>query len=274
MKADLLGILNSGYKNGECYTRAKQDSEDVEFWTTYGPKALAGTREFNNALNSRCITVPMERATRKVNMMMDRNTGAKLRMKLLDYRNKNLDQLPEFIELPFENGRNHELFMPLLQVMPKQYRELVIKCGLEQEKSRKVEDVTSFEGDVLRALLKVVKKTRESSVKVSGIFEEYRVISSESSDNLDKNQTKIKNRMGRTLKSIFHLTKAADKSYSVDIAKITRMMGRFTPDLSVEEFLGAINTLDKLGISGKSVMPVRNDITDFTNFTDSTEGGS
>ena len=195
-KGELVGILNSGYKAGDFYIRAKQESEDLEYWKTFGFKALAGTQDFNKTLNSRCIEIPMEKATRSIRKKLNKVRGSELRMKLLNYRNRNLFKPLDDVQLPFENGRNHELFTPLIQIMPEKHRELVIKCGLKQESSRKVEDATSFEGDVLRALLTVIKNNKSERIKVSEIFEEYKIQSDVDSEILDKGQKCIKNRIG------------------------------------------------------------------------------
>ena len=266
-KGELVGILNSGYKAGDFYIRAKQDSEDLEYWKTFGFKALAGTQDFSKTLNSRCIEVPMEKATRSIRNKLDKVRGLELRMKLLNYRDRNLFKPLDDVQLPFENGRNHELFTPLIQILPQKHRELVIKCGLKQESSRKIEDSVSFEGDVLRALLTVIKNKKSERIKASEIFEEYKIQSDVDSEILNKEQKRIKNRIGRMLKNKFHLEQAWNKAYHIDKEKIARMMQRYTPDLTVDEYLGAVYTLEKSVYSVGSVCPSTNEHTKHTDHT-------
>ena len=263
-KSELVGILNSGYKAGDYYIRAKRDSEDLEYWKTFGFKALAGTQDFNKTLNSRCVEIPMEKATRSIRKKLDKDRGSELRMKLLDYRDRNLFKPLDDVQLPFENGRNHELFTPLIQIMPEKHRELVIKCGLKQESSRRVEDSVSFEGDALRSLLTVVKNKKPERIKVSEIFEEYKVQSDVDSEILNKEQNSIKNRIGRVLKNKFHLEQAWNKAYRIDKEKIARMMQRYTPELTVDEYLGAVHTLEKSVCSVGSACPSTNEHTEHT----------
>lgn len=255
-KKELVGILNSGYKKGDNYIRVKQDdSGELEYLKTFGFKALAGTQDFTKALNSRCVEIPMERATRTIRKKIDEQKGSELRMQLLSYRFKNLLQsLPE-IELPFENGRNHEVFEPLIQVAPNEVRKIIIDYGLRLEGSRKIEESTSFEGDVLRATLKIVKNNTIGKFMAKDVYEAFKDETDMDADYLSKNEGSIKNKIGRVLKNKFHLEKGHHKEYFIDKPKLYRLMKRYAPDLNAEEYLGNLDNfvgLEKSGQSGQS----------------------
>ncbi len=274
-KTELVGILNSGYKAGDNYIRAKQDSGDLEYWKTFGFKALAGTQDFTKTLNSRCAEIAMERATRPIRKKIDKEKASELRMQLLDYRLKNLSKPFEEVNLPFENGRNHELFEPLIQIAPSQHGKMIIDYGLKLEGSRRIEEETSFEGDVLRATLKVVKNNTSGRFTARNVYEAFKDETDMDADYLSKNEGSIKNRIGRVLKNKFHLEKGHHKDYSIDKAKLYRMMKRYTPDLAdkAEEYLGNLDSFlhpEKSGQSGQSGLSSTNKSTDSTDSTDST----
>lgn len=256
-KTELIGILNSGYKKGQYYVRAKQDSEDIETWITFGFKALSGTQDFVKTLNSRCIEIPMERATRPIPMKLDKAKASNLRMKLLDYRFKTLHKPLPNVDLPFTNGRNHELFAPLVQITPDKFKQIIIDYGLKLENNRNVEDATGFESDVLRSVLEVIKNKSCDRFKANDVFEEYKLVSEVDPEILNKEQKSYKNKIGRVLKNKFHLEKGHHKEYFVDKPKLLRMIQRYTPDLmnKVEEYLGNLDTYltpEKSGQMGQS----------------------
>lgn len=243
-KTELVGILNSGYKAGDNYIRAKQDSGDIECWKTFGFKALAGTQDFTKTLNSRCIEIPMERATRPVRKKIDKIKASEIRMQLLHYRLLNLFKPLEEVTLPFENGRNHELFEPIIQITPIQHRKIIIDYGLKLEGTRRIEESTSFEGDVFRSVLKVVKNNTTGKFTARDVYEAFKEETDMDSDYLSKNEGSIKNRIGRVLKNKFHFQKGHHKEYFIDKEKIYRMMKRYSPEFiaKAEEYLGNLDT--------------------------------
>jgi len=227
-RQELVAILNSGYKRGQFYARAKQDSEDVELWHCFGPKALAGTQDFARTLNSRCVLIPMERAGRSIRKRIDSEKALHERRKLLDYRFKALHTTLPALELPFKNGRHHELFEPLLQVVPESARESIIRYGLKMESDREIEDATSLEGDVLLAIVSL-KKDR---VRASDILEFLNINGDMTIDMQNAKQVNsMKNRIGRILRSKFHLQKNTQKQFFVDKEKIERLTARYLPYL-------------------------------------------
>lgn len=242
-KFELVAILNSGYKIDDYYIRAKSetndDNIDLEFWRTYGLKALAGTEDFVKTLNSRCIEIPMERARRKIRKKVDKEKALQLRSRLLDYRFKNVFvKLPD-IDLPFENGRNHELFTPLVQVVPEKFRKFVIDYGLKLEAKRKVEDATSFEGDILRSVLELVKEGK-TRIYSRDVFEKYVKIHEDDEPTLRNEANKTKNKIGRILNNKFHLEKTTDYGFVVNKNALYRHMLRYAPELDSkrEEYFG------------------------------------
>lgn len=249
---ELVGILNSGYKANDFYIRANPDSDDVETWKTFGLKAMAGTSDFNKALNSRCVEIPMERARRTIKLKIDREWASKLRMKLLDYRLKNVTQPLLEIELPFNNGRNHELFGPLVQVVPEQYRQIIINYGKNIEGQREIDNITSFEGDVARATIAVINDSNPDKIYTKDVVKKYALLNGIDTEVLDKTRRKLETRIGKVLRTKFHFIKESDKGYVVEPDKVERITERYAPDLSKKHA--------KLENSGT------NKITSFTSF--------
>ncbi len=222
-KQELVAILNAGYKRGQYYIRAEQDGSGVELWNTFGFKALAGTQDFARALSSRCIPIPMERATRPIRKSIDKDKGLELRTKLLDYRFKTLHTpLPE-VDLPFKNGRAHELFSPLVQIAPESYRKSIIDYGLKLEQQAQVEDSTGFEADIIKCILAL----KGDRVKAADILQF--MINNGDIDQPDpKKEQSLKNRISRTIKNKFHFQKVArDKSFVIDSDKLERLKHRY-----------------------------------------------
>lgn len=224
-RQELVAILNVGYKRGQYYIRAEQDGAGVELWNTFGFKALAGTQDFVRTLTSRCIPIPMERATRKVCRSIDRERALQLRRKLLDYRHKTLyAPLPE-LDLPFNNGRNHELFSPLVQVAPDSSKNIIIEYALKLEDQAQIEESTGWEADIIKAIVALAQN--RDRVKASDILE-FMVNNGDIDQPEQKQIQSLKNRIGRTIKNKFHFQKVArDKSFLIDKEKLERLKQRY-----------------------------------------------
>ena len=126
--AEVLALLNSGYRRGQYAIRiekAEEGNPQIGMFDTFGFKAMAGTEELAATLQSRCIITAMSRAVRKINLFMNEDKAKDLRNKLLMYRFKNLgkasnDMVTAFVNenADFRNARVIELFISLIQVAP------------------------------------------------------------------------------------------------------------------------------------------------------------
>ncbi len=232
-KQELVAILNSGYKRGQFYTRAKPDSDDIELWKTFGFKALAGTQDFVQTLNSRCIPIRMERATRRVRRTIDRDRALKIRRKLLDYRLKKLKTELPSIDLPFKNGRNHELFTALVQVSSEEASKSIIEYGKKLEEERQIDDAVSFEADILQAIV-ALNKDRMKSADIVALLSLNEVISVDMSN--AKQVQSYKSRISRIIKNKFHFKQNTKKEFYIEKVALERLKARYLPsesDISV-----------------------------------------
>jgi hypothetical protein len=177
---DIKSILNAGYRRGEKAIRTKQGKlvdgqPSVLMYDTFGFKAFAGIEELPPTLFSRCIHIPMQKATRPIKLIIDEEKADELRSKLLAYRFNNLGKpLPEPNLTSFTDGRVAEIMTPLLQVAPnddvnKSLHSLAMHiCG-----SRDVEEKTSIEARVLLAFLRSKKHMREGRVSTRSVTGEF-----------------------------------------------------------------------------------------------------
>lgn len=265
-KQELVAILNSGYKRGQFYTRAKPDSDDIELWKTFGFKALAGTQDFVQTLNSRCIPIPMERATRRVRRTIDRDKALKLRRKLLNYRFKNLmTELPS-IDLPFKNGRNHELFTALVQIAPEEARKSIVEYGMKLEDERQVDDATSFEADILQAII-ALNRARVKAADILTFLSMNQVITLDLEKAKASDIQSYKSRISRIIKNKFHFRQNTKKEFYIDKVALERLKARYLPpdssDISdTSDTAGSIQNIGKNGNNQNTEQAGTNECTD------------
>lgn len=225
-RQELVAILNSGYKRGQFYTRAKPDTDDVEFRKTFGFKALAGTQDFVQTLNSRCIPIAMERTTRRVRRTIDRDRALELRRKLLDYRFKRLmTELPS-IDLPFKNARNYELFTALVQVAPEEARKSIVEYGKKLEDERQIDDATSFEADILQAII-ALDRARVKAADILTFLSINQVITLDLEKAKASDIQSYKSRISRIIKNKFHFRQNTKKEFYIDKAALERLKSRY-----------------------------------------------
>jgi hypothetical protein len=169
---EVLSLLNSGYRKGQCALRikgAEQGNPQIGTFDVFGFKALAGTEELAATLQSRCIITPMSRAERKLNLFMDEAKAQKLRNQLLKYRFQKLgtandDMIANFVNRNegFRNARVIELFISLFQVAPtEEIKAKLIALMKQITQSRLDAEQASVEARIFDAILK-------SSEKVDG----------------------------------------------------------------------------------------------------------
>jgi hypothetical protein len=111
--AQKYAIVASGYKKDAFVGRIGKDNVDkIQYFDTFSLKALASTKSFDMALDSRCIIIDMEEATPEKEDI-DEQECKDLRSKLLYWR---LCDIPFKIVPTVLKRRLRELFLPLLWI--------------------------------------------------------------------------------------------------------------------------------------------------------------
>lgn len=170
--SDVAHLLNAGYRRGVRAWRVERDADGtlyVKGYNVLGFKALAGTRELANTLQSRSIVVDMVKNVQRVNFAVNRKIAQALRNRLLQWR---FDELSSFREDMNESedtetipqtlfalsqkcpdGRLLELFHCLLAVA-NDGTENILSYAETTYEVRESEAQATVECQVLEALLK------------------------------------------------------------------------------------------------------------------------
>lgn len=165
-KAEIIGLLNSGYRKGQLTVRARPTKEGVKLDTfdCFGFKALAGTRGLAQTLESRCIMIRMMKSHRPVKQLIDEKAALALRNKLLEFRfytlqcERDLCDLSDlFLEgvpsLDFADGRLVELYSCLLAVS-NEGRESILEHAKNTFEIRQMEEQATIEAELVEILSK------------------------------------------------------------------------------------------------------------------------
>lgn len=146
-KADILGVLRAGQKRDSFILRLVKvggEYEEKPFWL-FGPKAVASIMRLPGAaLESRCIRIPMSKATRKVRKRIDRKSSVDIRSMLLQYRLDHIfDEISDEIPIDLPDGRLIELFWPLVNVAPTEEIKKSILRFAEKQHNVTIEEARS-----------------------------------------------------------------------------------------------------------------------------------
>ena len=123
-KAEVIGIINSGYKRGQVVLRMtgmKEGTPMIKGFKVFGPKALSSIEPLPNALESRCIRFPMTKTYRKIERLIKKKDAQALRGKLLWWRfSHDLEEAYEDVGNPIDlpDGRLIEMYYPLEMIAP------------------------------------------------------------------------------------------------------------------------------------------------------------
>lgn len=173
-RADIIGLLNAGYRKGQYAWRVKntEQGQELEMFDVFGFKALSGTEaraRLAKTLESRSIKIRMIKNTRPIAFLVDLEKAEELRSQLLMWRFLKLRQLfgeqcelsEPSLEVPptlnFANGRLIELFQPLLAVANEGH-ENIVKYARKVYEIRQLEEETSVEAMILNALIESESK--------------------------------------------------------------------------------------------------------------------
>jgi hypothetical protein len=179
-RKELISLLNAGQRKGITVPRMKGEHfEEVEFFSVYCPKALAGTETLKATTTSRMIVFTMTKNIKPVPRTLDKKESAKLRSQLLMWRFKTIARLKdslspqqklattepkattEFKELEPLSGRTFELFYPLYYSAPPTVRPNILKFAEEIERSKLQAEKTELSSIVFEAIINL-KDTKVS----------------------------------------------------------------------------------------------------------------
>ena len=158
----MIDFIKPGYRKGSHYIIAdKEDPQKIISYNNFGFKAFAGEREFDRATMSRCIVFQMEQDYPEIqNLKEIRNKFGIIQTKLLNLKYKRNMPMPE---LPNEigiNGRNLEIFEPIIRTA--MYQGIEYKDLIEYAKQRKIEEIEDFKNTVEYEVLKAIKGEEEN----------------------------------------------------------------------------------------------------------------
>jgi len=171
---EMEGIFNAGYRRGGAVDRVEPLPEGgfkEKWYEVYGPKALAGTREPSEALESRCIKFRMSKTQRSYPSHLDSERARELRSKLLAYRFRHLAS-PEDAkhDMPNPYGRLGEILPPLADVSPNQeVLNRILDYGNAIRVEREEEEKTTFDAQVVRALVNCRPHGEDGRVAIKDI---------------------------------------------------------------------------------------------------------
>lgn len=119
---NVVSLLRARHRRGLTVMRInpeKSGLESIEWYKTYGPTAIASTKDIVPDLKSRCLVFGMLEKTRPVKRRIDERKGQELRDRLLAFKIRHMgdpkDEPHE--ELDFlKSGRLEELFSPLVRI--------------------------------------------------------------------------------------------------------------------------------------------------------------
>ncbi len=236
--AEVLSLLNSGYRKGQCALRIKgteQGNPEIATFDVFGFKALAGTQELADTLQSRCIITAMSKAVRQLNIFIDEAKAQELRNKLLTYRFLNLgnaddNMIVNFLQenQGFRNARVIELFISLLQVAPTaEVKQRLLDLMKQITQTRLDAEQASIEARIFEAILK-------SEGKVNGGKISTQIITELFNDGLSEKDQSTSRFIGRKVSALgFEKCRVGDKGqagFFYDATLIKRLKARYFPN--------------------------------------------
>jgi hypothetical protein len=235
---EMEGIFNAGYRRGGAVDRIEPLPEGgfkEKWYEVYGPKALAGTREPSEALESRCIKFRMSKTQKSYSKNVNSERAQEIRSKLLAYRFRHLSSPREpQHDVPNAYGRLGEIFAPLVAVAPNQEvlnRLMDYGNGIRLERDE--EDKTTFDAQVVRALVSCRPHEEDHRVAIKDIVNAF------NEDLPEKDRAKSRSigwalsRLG--LRKVRMPDKAGSKGIQWDRPIIERLAVRYGVELEPDE---------------------------------------
>lgn len=238
-RAEILAILNNGYRRGQYVLRVERLGKNGQFelstFDVFGCKAVAGTEELFRSLQSRTIVFQMSKATRKVQFFLDTEEAKTLRAQLAYYRDKNRgDALFSFSELgrlqdleKLGNSRLGELFYPLIWIAPTdEISDKLLTYARKVAGNLADEEQASTEGLVVKALCDIVDQVEGNRLAIQRIVDHL-------NDGVDEREKWRSRSVGRTLARLgfrsVRLT-GGKRAVAIDPMLLERLKQRYVPD--------------------------------------------
>jgi len=181
-RAEIIGLLNSGYRRGQYAIRCSESNPDeLQLFDVFGFKALAGTQSLRDTLESRSIIINMMKNVRKVNFLVDEETAQEIRNELLIWRFKKLhdvhdvhDVHPEGVPeaLKFADGRIIELFYCLYNVA-NEGKENVLSYAKKAYERRVSTEESSIEAEIIQNIVDYVPFMERNWIPTKEITERF-----------------------------------------------------------------------------------------------------
>jgi len=106
-ESELLPIVLNGYKKEGLYARALGESGDeVKYFNVFCPKAFTSRTEYEDMLESRCITIPMQKAVSDYPIMINPIEASIIRAWCWLFRRKFLAKMGKIREVPLKVTQN------------------------------------------------------------------------------------------------------------------------------------------------------------------------
>jgi hypothetical protein len=181
-KAEVIGLLNSGYRRGQYAWRCSENNPDeVKFYDVFGFKALAGTEQLRDTLESRSIIIKMMKNVRDVNFLVDEARALEIRNALLVYRLLKLSDISDISDvnsggvppqLKFGNGRVIELFHCMYSVA-NEGQENILEYARKTYENRLNVEETSVEAEVLECIVKIAPYVENSFIETKEVAKKF-----------------------------------------------------------------------------------------------------
>ncbi len=162
-KSDIVKYLNERYEKGGNVWRTNPDNLKSEYFDAYGPTIVTTRHQYkDDALESRCFTIPMkERTRRDIYLNLPKkfyDDGAALRNKLLSFRFKRLGGFVNDYSLEFDGllPRINQILQPLASLAKEVDLDLYheLEGMAHQIQYRMVEAMAETpDGQIVRAFL-------------------------------------------------------------------------------------------------------------------------
>ena len=202
-RQQMIGILNSGYRKGSNAIRVTGKAfNKLQFFKTFGFKAIAGTRQLKDTLESRCIIIYMMANRRNIKLFIDSEEATSLRNRLLFWRlsffkkyqqniksdgsdggdgylggiDKKLEaEIPEVLRAT-KSGRLIELFFFLWKYADPLSKEAILEYALEEQKKHSILNEISIEAEIIQIIVDFSFISESNFIPTSDITTQFNIV--------------------------------------------------------------------------------------------------
>jgi len=254
LKAEVIGILNAGYRRGQYVLRTdkvKDGAPILRGFSCFGFKAITSIEELPPALKTRVITFVMTKAVRKIRRLIDKEAARELRGMLLKYRFDFCTAQPPSgnpIDLP--DGRLIELYTPLVTVAPKDKEEKILEYARSQYAGEIEEERRTLEAKVFMAFVDLLVENPRARIPQADIRAK---VNARLPENEQLSPTKLGKILGNRLGFQSKTGKNRLQEVVVDPSLILRRAKRYIEEGSedMNRLIEALKKLKSLAREGK-----------------------